>query len=107
MISKNNMKQLTLRLSDEENEALNSLKLDLGYTSTTKLLRDLIMKKKIKPRLNADINALTGLGTGLIYKMRSLTNLLGAEIPEDFQQKFDKWLKEYEEIIDKYAVYEG
>ena len=100
------MKQLVLRLSDEENKALIKLKGDLGYTSTSQLLRDLIMKKKIKPLLNNDISVLVGLGTGLIHHTRSLLNLLDAEIPDDFQQDFDRWLKQYEEVVDKYAVYE-
>ena len=97
------MKKVIFDLNEEQAERLEELKKNLGIKTNAELFRELLMKKRVLPKLNTDILTLTQLGTGLIHKVRSLLNLLDAKIPDDFKNDFDSYLTNYEKVIKKYS----
>ena len=97
------MKRLEVQLSDEEAKSFDKLKKELGFSSNTKMVKALISKRRVKPRVTSDLMQLGRISAKVVATVEiGMEQISSTDELRVLAQELREYAYQASEILNKY-----
>ena len=97
------MKRLEVQLSDEEAKSFDKLKKELGFSSNTKMVKALISKRRVKPRVTSDLMQLGRISAKVVATVEiGMEQISSTDELRVLAQELREYAYQAREILNKY-----